>query len=136
VQAEASYGGTMTDQQLTTLTGILVGLQFAAFGWRVNREINVSDGDRKQWLPLPDILNIVSLMSVVAVCVVVPLARGEYGVWSLRVLAGAATLIAFHPWQRRPILRRKVCADRGTDYGCLVAGIGSSRDVAGEPVSA
>jgi hypothetical protein len=31
----------MQSTQLTTLTGIIVGLEFAAFGWRVNREINV-----------------------------------------------------------------------------------------------
>jgi hypothetical protein len=63
----------------------------------VNREISIIDEERRTWLPLPDILNIVSLMSVVAFCVVVPLACGKYGVWSLRVLAGAATLISFHP---------------------------------------
>lgn len=87
----------MTIQDLTALTGILLGLQFAAFGWRVNREINIIEADRRTWLPLPDILNIISLMSVVAFCVVVPLAWGAYGVWSLRILAGAAILIAFHP---------------------------------------
>ena len=83
--------------QLSTFTGILLGLQFAAFGWRVNREINIIDEDRRTWLPLPDILNIVSLISVVVFCVVLPLAWKEYGVWSLRILAGAAILIAFHP---------------------------------------
>lgn len=87
----------MQSTQLTTLTGIILGLEFAAFGWRVNREINVADADRKTWLPLPDVVNIVALLSVVYFCVVVPLAQGDYVLWSRRVLAAAGTLIAFHP---------------------------------------
>jgi hypothetical protein len=87
----------MQSTQLTTLTGIILGLEFAAFGWRVNREINVGEGDRKTWLPLPDVVNIVALLMVVYLYVVVPLAHGDYTLWSRRVLAAAGTLIAFHP---------------------------------------
>ena len=87
----------MQGAQLTTLTGIILALEFAAFGWRVNREINVADEDRRTWLPLPDMLNIAALFLVVYFCIVVPLAQGDYVVWSRRVLAGAGALIAFHP---------------------------------------
>ncbi len=87
----------MENSLLAGLTGIVLGLQFAAFGWRVNREINVGDANRRTWLPLPDAVNIASLLLVVSLCVVVPLAQGNYTLWSRRVLAGAATLIAFHP---------------------------------------
>jgi hypothetical protein len=87
----------MQGPQLTSLTGIVLGLQFAAFGWRVNREISVAEANRRTWLPLPDAVNIASLLSVVTFGVVVPLAQGDYILWSRRVLAGAATLIAFHP---------------------------------------
>jgi hypothetical protein len=87
----------MQSPQLTTLTGIILGLEFAAFGWRVNREINVGDENRKTWLPLPDIVNIVALLLVVYFCIVVPLDQGDYVIWSRKVLAAAGTLIAFHP---------------------------------------
>lgn len=87
----------MQGTQLTTLTGMILALEFAAFGWRVNREINVADASRKTWLPLPDVVNIAALFLVVYFCIVVPLAQGEYVVWSRRVLAAAGALIAFHP---------------------------------------
>lgn len=87
----------MQAAQLTTLTGIIVGLEFAAFGWRVNREIYLGDAKRKQWLPLPDVVNILALSLVVYFCVVVPLGEGDYVLWSRKVLAAAGTLIAFHP---------------------------------------
>lgn len=87
----------MQSLQLTTLTGIILGLEFAAFGWRVNREINVGDANRRTWLPLPDMVNIVALLLVVYFCVVVPLGQGDYVIWSRKVLAAAVTLIAFHP---------------------------------------
>ncbi len=87
----------MQGTQLTTLTGMILALEFAAFGWRVNREINVADANRKTWLPLPDVLNIAALFLVVYFCIVVPLAQGEYVVWSRSVLAAAGALIAFHP---------------------------------------
>ena len=87
----------MTPAQLTTLTGIILALQFAAFGWRVNREITVGDRNDRTWLPLPDLLNIIALFSVVWFCIVMPLAHNEYGNWSRRALAAGAVLIAFHP---------------------------------------
>jgi hypothetical protein len=87
----------MQGTQLTTLTGMILSLEFVAFGWRVNREINVADRSRKIWVPLPDLLNIVALLFVVCFCIVVPLAEGDYNVWSRMVLAAAGVLIAFHP---------------------------------------
>ena len=87
----------MASTQLTRLTGIILALQFAAFGWRVNREISVSDRKERIWLPLPDLLNIAALFSIVWFCIVVPLASGEYVLWSRRTLAAAGVLIAFHP---------------------------------------
>jgi hypothetical protein len=87
----------MQSTQLTTLTGIIMALEFAAFGWRVNREISVGDSIRKMWLPLPDFLNIAALFLVVCFCIVVPLSQGEYVLWSRRILAAAGALVAFHP---------------------------------------
>jgi hypothetical protein len=87
----------MQELQLTPLTGTILALQFAAFGWRVNREIAVGDAGRRTWFPLPDIINILSLMGLVGLCIVLPLSQSHYMPWSRRMLAIAATLIACHP---------------------------------------
>lgn len=85
------------DTVVQSLVPVLLALQFAAFGWRINREIQVGEGERKTWLPLPDYLNILSLLSVVAMCLIVPLATGEFARVSKTVLAIAYILIGFHP---------------------------------------
>ena len=48
---------------LQAIIGVLA-LQFAAFGWRINREITVGDDQRRTWLPLPDWVNLVSMIAV------------------------------------------------------------------------
>ena len=75
-----------------SLVPVLLVLQFAAFGWRINREIQVVEEERKTWLPLPDHLKIVSLLSVVAMCPIVLLATGEFCRVSKHVLAVAYVL--------------------------------------------
>jgi hypothetical protein len=76
---------------------VLIALQFAAFGWRLNREITVGDQRRRTWLPLPDILNLASMLLVTALCVVAPLVTGNFSRAALIVLGVGYTLIAFHP---------------------------------------
>src|SRR5439155_8178983 len=75
----------------------LLALQFVAFGWRINREITLSDQRRRTWLLLADYLNLVSLLSVVLTCIVVPLPTGQLGALSRVVLAVGYVLIAFYP---------------------------------------
>lgn len=75
----------------------LIALQFVAFGWRINREIPLGDRGRRTWFPAPDWLNLVSLVSVVLMCVVVPLAAGDFGKVARTTLAVGYSLIAFHP---------------------------------------
>src|SRR5437773_8550760 len=78
------------------LVSSLIALQFVAFGWRINREITVEDQQRKTWLPLPDFLNIVALVTVVFCCIVLPLAC-DVNRFSSAVLSVGYVLIAFHP---------------------------------------
>lgn len=87
----------MQEIQLTPLTGMILALQFAAFGWRVNREIAVGDELRRTWFPLPDIANVISLLGLIGLCIVLPLSDGHFSPLSKRMLAFASTLIAFHP---------------------------------------
>jgi hypothetical protein len=44
--------------------GVLAGLQTAAFTLRINREIAVSNRDDFTWLPLADLLNLLSLLVI------------------------------------------------------------------------
>ena len=79
------------------LACVLLALQFAAFGWRINREISVGDEGRTTWLPVPDIINILSMVSVVWFCVVWPLSSGQFSKESRAVLSAAFVVMAFHP---------------------------------------
>ena len=86
---------TATVPQQPLVSG-LIALQFVAFGWRINREITVGDQQRRTWLPMPDWLNLISLLAVVLFCVALPLGSA----WSANanaVLSAGYTLIAFHP---------------------------------------
>ncbi len=79
------------------LVSALIALQFVSFGWRLNREITVGDGKRKTWLPMPDYLNVLSLLAIIAICVVIPLAGGKCDRLANAALVAGYVLIAFHP---------------------------------------
>jgi hypothetical protein len=53
--------------------GILIALQIATLGWRINREIPLGDAGRRTWFPVADCFNVISLISVVLFCVLLPL---------------------------------------------------------------
>jgi hypothetical protein len=53
----------MTRQTLYNLAPPLIALQFLAFGWRVNRETHAAE--RPGVIPLPDVINIMSLFATV-----------------------------------------------------------------------
>jgi hypothetical protein len=88
----------MTPTTLYTLAPPLIALQFVAFGWRVNRELNLGYRDRGTFVLIPDVLNIMSLFAAVICLVVLPIATDSYFWLSRMVLAGGYVLIAFHPF--------------------------------------
>lgn len=75
---------------------VLVALQFAAFGWRINREISVGDQNRRTWFPIPDFFNIAGLIATVSFGVVLPMC-GVLTHWTTVELAAAYVFIAMHP---------------------------------------
>ena len=87
----------VADFNPNTITSTVLAGQFAVFGWRINREIPVGDSGRRTWIPVSDIVNILSLFMVVVFCVVKPLSTGVFSVSSYSVLAAACVLLAFHP---------------------------------------
>jgi hypothetical protein len=79
------------------LITVLIALQFAAFGWRINREIPLGDQGRRTWFPLPDYLNLLSFLAVVFTWGVLPLV-GWSSDRAARVALGVGySLVAFHP---------------------------------------
>jgi hypothetical protein len=112
----------MTPDSPSRLTTPLIGLQFAAFGWRINREISVGDAGRRQWLPLPDRLNVLSMAAVIAFLIVIPLVTDEY-YWLSRIVLGVGyVLLGFHPITMAAHYRlfsregRAIYTNNGKDY--------------------
>jgi hypothetical protein len=123
-----NFGIAMTSDNLPRLAPPLIALQFAALGWRVNREIGLGDADRGAWVPVPDVLNIMSLFATVICLIVVPMATDRYFWLSGMVLGAGYVLIAFHPltvaahyrlWSRKD--ESKHVAD-GKDYPYATGG--------------
>jgi hypothetical protein len=112
----------MTPDTLYRFAPPLITLQFAALGWRVNRELNLGHAERGTFVLIPDVLNIMSLFAAMTCLIVLPLATDTYLLLSRMVLAGGYVLITFHPlttaahyrlWSREGI--RKHVRD-GKDY--------------------
>ena len=82
---------------INSLSSVILGLQFATFGWRINREIPVGDAGRRTWFPVPDVVNVVSMLNVVWFCFVEPLAANQFAKSARVSLAIAAVVLAFHP---------------------------------------
>jgi hypothetical protein len=82
---------------LNSLISFIFGAQLALFTLRINREIAVGDSGRRTWFPIPDVINIVSMLSVIAFCVVLPLAHQHFDKTSAVVFSMASVLLAFHP---------------------------------------
>ena len=76
----------------------LIALQFLAFAWGVNREIKASSTERQTVIPLPDVINIISLFTTVGCLVVLPMVTESY-YWLSRIVLGSGyVLIAFYPF--------------------------------------
>lgn len=85
---------------------ILLTLQFAVFGWRILREINVADQTRRTWFPVNDIINLANMLSVLIFCIVLPLTKNEsnsaitqshFAVSARVAFAIGITFLVFHP---------------------------------------
>ena len=85
------------DPDLLALTGILMALQFGAFGWRIVREIEMGDRGQIAWFPISDWVNVVSMFFVIIFAVILPLAHVDALPCTKAFLAAGFVLIGFHP---------------------------------------
>ncbi len=92
------YQGPHDPDTLYRFAPLLIALQFAAFGWRINRELNLGYAERGTFVLIPDVLNIMGLIAAVIFLIVLPLATDTYFWLSRMVLAAGYVLIAFHPF--------------------------------------
>src|ERR1700722_11697212 len=127
----------MTPDTLYRLAPPLIALQFVAFGWRVNRELDLGYPDRGTFVLIPDVLNIMSLFVAVICLIVLPIATDTYFWLSRMVLAGGYVLIAFHPftmaahyrlWSREGV-RKHVRDGKGYPYATTEELVSSSLSV-------
>jgi hypothetical protein len=79
------------------IISLVVALQFAAFGWRINREISVGDKGEKTWLPLTDRVNFLSMFLTLTCCILLPLFLGRFSRLSMSVFGFSSVLIFWHP---------------------------------------
>jgi hypothetical protein len=76
---------------------ILIAMQIAALGWRINREIPLSDQGRRIWIPVSDVLNIISMVAVIYFCVIEPLNGAVKGEAYRIVLSLGFILMGMYP---------------------------------------
>jgi hypothetical protein len=72
-------------------------LQFAAFGWRILREIQLGDKGRRTWFLVTDYLVVLSLCSLVVVCIVLPFAGHANPAHIAKAISAAYVVIASFP---------------------------------------
>jgi hypothetical protein len=114
----------MTPETLYRVASPLIVLQFLVFGWRVNREINSPATEKQSFVPLPDVINIMSLFTTVGCVAVLPLVTESY-YWLSRAVVGIGyVLIAFYPFTvaahyrlwRRELPNRKITDSANSPY--------------------
>ena len=88
---------SLSPEVLATLVTSALALQFAAFGWRILREIQLGDEGRSTWFLVTDYLVILSLCAVVLVCIVLPLAGRSDPSHVAKAIATAYVVIASFP---------------------------------------
>jgi hypothetical protein len=79
------------------LPAILLALQIATLGWRINREIPLGDKGERTWFPVADYLNVLSMVSVVFVCIVMPINFTENKTAIRIALTAGFILIGLYP---------------------------------------
>jgi hypothetical protein len=98
------------DANLNNFVAVTVSIQFVLFGWRIVREIAVTDKDPDKadktgqqkggwrgWLPWPDRVNLISLALVAVTCVAFPIVTGRFTALGRAVLVAAVILWIIHP---------------------------------------
>ena len=64
--------------QLWEAASVLLALQAASLGWRINRELSASEKGEPTWLPVADIINLLAMAVSVSCVFLAPV----FGIWS------------------------------------------------------
>jgi hypothetical protein len=79
------------------LVPVVLVLQFAVYGWRINREVSLDDQGRRTWLLIADYLNFACMLAVMALCIILPIVTNTFSKAGRITLAVAFVLVIFYP---------------------------------------
>jgi hypothetical protein len=108
--------------QAESLPSILIGMQIATLGWRINREIPLGDQGRRTWFPVADYLNVLSMLLVVWFCIVLPLNEKPMAEMARIVLSVGFILMVMYPinlighYRFASRMGRSVYTKKGRDF--------------------
>jgi hypothetical protein len=80
-----------------SLVPVVLVLQFAVYGWRINREVSLDDLGRRTWLLVADYLKFACMLAVLALCIIQPLVTDVFSKAGRITLAVAFVLVIFYP---------------------------------------
>ena len=78
--------------------GVLAGLQITAFTLRITREVTVGGRGDKTWLPLADVLNLLSLLITMLGVFVAPIVAVGGSTFPVKAFGASVILLAGYPF--------------------------------------
>jgi hypothetical protein len=79
------------------LISVVLSLHFVIFGWRISREISLGDQQRRTWLLVGDYLILISMLAMLAFCIITPIITKTFSTISEVCLAVSSVLAIFYP---------------------------------------
>jgi hypothetical protein len=88
----------VTQGNIWTAAGVLLGFQLTAFTWRLNRELEMGDRGERVWVPLADMLNLAAFVVVVGGVYVLPVLGVSDRALPRDALGLGVVMLAFYPF--------------------------------------
>ena len=89
---------SLTLGEVWSAAAVLLGFQLAAFTWRLQRELTMGSQGQQQWLPLADMLNLVSFVVVAGGVFVLPLLGVSNDALPRDALGLGVLILTFYPF--------------------------------------
>ena len=103
------------------LVSVILSLHFVIFGWRISREISLGDQQRRTWLLIGDYLILLSMLAMLALCIITPIITESFSTLSETCLAVSSVIAILYPvilaghYRLFSSKGRSIYAERGRD---------------------